>query len=172
MAAGAGLGAVLLFLTPERYFNALIPVLTGFATLVFAFGKSIRESLTRAATSDDRLAARLLWLFPTAIYVGYFGAGAGVVMMALFAITTNWQVRTANAVKNLYGSIGNWCAIVIFIFSNMIAWPQALVMLVGAVAGGVIGGRLLKHLSQGAIRTIVILAGFAITIAYAWKYWQ
>jgi uncharacterized protein len=172
MATGSSVGALLLFMTPERYFNTLIPVLTAVATFIFAFGKMIRERLTMKAEPGDRPGKRLLWLFPTAIYVGYFGAGAGVVMMALFALTTDWQVRTANAVKNLYSSVGNACAIIIFILSHLIAWPQALVMLVGAIGGGAIGGRLLKLLSPSTIRTLVITAGTLITIAYAWKYWR
>jgi uncharacterized protein len=171
MMAGAACGATLLFLTPERYFTALIPVLIGFATLVFACGKALREWLTKSAPPGDRLISRLLWLFPTAVYVGYFGAGAGVVMMALFSVTTAWQVRTANAVKNLYGSIGNWCAIAIFIASGLIAWQESCTMLVGAVVGGLIGGRLLKFMSPATIRIIVIAAGILVSVAYAWKYW-
>jgi uncharacterized protein len=171
MVLGSACGAVLLFVTPERYFELLVPALIGGATLLFAFGGKLKSWLAEAGEPRERTAAKQIFLAPAALYVGYFGAGAGIVMMALFAVTTRWDLRTSNAVKNLFGAVGNWCAIVIFIGTGLIAWPQTLVMLAGAVGGGVTGGYVLRFISATTLRTIVILAGTISSAVYAWRYW-
>jgi uncharacterized protein len=161
-------GAVLLFATPDRVFTAIIPLLIGIATLTFAFGKKLKDWLQSAA---DQPAARLYGLVPVSLYVGYFGAGAGVVMVALFGITSNWPVRTANAVKNLLSALSNWAAIVVFATQGMIAWHETFAMLCGAVVGGLFGGRVLRYLPTQVLRTMIIVAGTTMTLLYAKRYW-
>ncbi len=172
-AVGGGAGAVLLIVTPEKIFTALVPALIGGATLIFAFSKTIQSWLQQADTagSHDRPALRQAVLIPTTIYGGYFGAGMGVVLMALFSMTSDWAVRRANAVKNLLGAAANWAAIVFFVVQGVIAWPQTLVMLVGAVAGGLTGGKLLSVVPVIWIRRFVIAMGTVMTLTYAAKYW-
>jgi uncharacterized protein len=171
MILGGMAGAVLLFYTSERVFTVLVPILIGAATLIFAFGKKLQAWLGQTNQPAEHAAPRLIGLLPTSLYVGYFGAGAGVVMMALFAITSNWQIRTANAFKNVLGAVANWAAIAIFISTGLISWPETIVMLLGAIIGGLAGGQLLRILSATTIRSIVIIAGTIMTIVYAWRYW-
>ncbi len=173
VALAAGFGALLLFITTERQFEMIVPALIGGATLIFAFGRNLKSWLSgnQPGSSSDRHTARLLWLLPVGTYVGYFGAGAGVVMMALFSLTSDWNVRTSNAMKNLFGAVGNWTAIAFFIYSGMISWSATLPMLAGAVVGGLLGGRLLQFLPQHVLRGLVIVAGTLVTLLYAWKYW-
>ncbi len=168
----AAVGAVLLFVTTERQFEIVVPALIGIATLIFAFGRKINSWISAGENiCGDRPIARLVWLVPTGAYVGYFGAGAGVVLMALFSLTSAWPVRTANAMKNLFGAIANWTAIGIFIYAGMIDWPATLPMLTGAVLGGLIGGKILHFVSQGVLRAIVIGAGAFVTVLYVWRFW-
>jgi uncharacterized protein len=171
MIGGAAVGALLLFWTPERYFQALVPALIGGATLLFAFGNKLKFLVVGPGENRDRGFAKRILLVPTAVYVGYFGAGAGIVMMALFAMTTRWEARTSNAVKNLFGAVANWCAIGIFVFTGLIAWPQTLIMLCGAIGGGLTGGYVLKLISSTTLRRVVIAAGMVSTLIYAWRYW-
>lgn len=170
MILGGIAGAVLLFYTSERIFTVLVPLLIGVATLIFAFGKKLQAWL-QGSHSRDQKSARLMGLLPTSLYVGYFGAGAGVVMMALFSVTSHWPIRTANAFKNVLGAVANWAAIAVFMYTGLISWPETLVMLAGAVIGGLAGGQLLRILPPAAIRMIVITAGTIMTIVYAWRYW-
>jgi uncharacterized protein len=167
----AAAGALLLFVTSERQFELIVPALIGIATLLFAFGRQIKVWLGGSSALTDRPIARLAWLGPTGIYIGYFGAGAGVVMMALFALTTSWSVRSSNAMKNLFGAVSNWTAIAFFIWSGMINWAATLPMLGGAVIGGLVGGRLLQVFSQDTLRAIIIGAGALVTLLYMWRYW-
>lgn len=168
MLVGGLAGALLLFFTTDRVFTAVIPALIGVATLTFAFGKKLRDMLRSTA---DHPQARLLGLLPVSLYVGYFGAGAGVVMMALFGLTSNWPVRTANAVKNLLGALSNWTAILIFYANGMIAGQETLAMFIGAIFGGLTGGRLLRYIPTQTLRAIIVIAGTMMTLIYARKYW-
>jgi uncharacterized protein len=171
-AAGGMVGAYLLFVTSERAFTQIVPILIGFATLIFAFGKSLQGYIGRHGYGGhDSPLLRLLILIPVSVYGGYFGAGMGVVLMAVFSITSQWPVRTANVVKNLLGACANWAALSIFISSGMIRWPETLAMLCGAIIGGYSGARLLKFLHASTIRITVVTAGTVMTLAYIWKYW-
>jgi hypothetical protein len=168
LAGGAG-GAVLLMLTSERAFAMMVPALIGFATLVFAFGKRIQGAVKGLATGSPRLRAALV--FPATVYGGYFGAGLGVMLMAVLSITGNEDIRSANALKNLCSTVANVTAVVFFVLSGLISWPESLVMLAGAAAGGYLGGRLISVLPPAAVRTAIIVIGTAVTAIYAWRMW-
>lgn len=171
-AVGGGVGAMLLLWTPDKVFTALVPLLIGVATLIFAFSKQIQTLLRPAdASHHDTPLARQITLVPTAVYGGYFGAGMGVMLMAVFSMTSPWAVRTANAVKNLLGAAANWAAIVIFVVQGVIAWPQTVIMLLGAVIGGFTGGKLLAVVPVLWIRRFVIAMGVLMTGVYAFRYW-
>jgi uncharacterized protein len=171
-ALGGVVGAVLLFSTSERVFNVIIPLLIGGATLVFAFGKTLQTWLREKHGADaDSPLARNITMVPVGIYGGYFGAGMGVILMAAFAVTSRWDMRTANAAKNLLGACANWAAIVIFVINSLIWWRPAMIMLAGAVIGGLTGARLLKSIAPATMRSIVVIAGTVMTGVYVWRYW-
>jgi uncharacterized membrane protein YfcA len=170
---GGGLGAVLLLVTPERLFTLLVPALIGLATLVFACGRVIQDRVARAFGDHggDHTVARAVLLAPTAVYGGYFGAGLGVMLLAVLSITGREDVRAANALKNLLATAVSATTITIFTIQGVVRWPETLVMLLGAVVGGFLGGRLVKVLPAALIRALVIAIGAAMTAAYAWRYW-
>src|SRR5262245_20461790 len=96
--AGALIGASLLLLTPERVFSALVPLLLGFATVLFAYAGRISAWLAeRAARGNKRFSAHsLAAVLPVSIYGGYFGAGVGVLMLGIFSVGTGGDYRSAN----------------------------------------------------------------------------
>ena len=142
--------------------------IAGLAALAIWYVRSFRSAARRGCPHPRW---RLALFLPTAIYGGYFGAGMGVVMMALFSVTSDWSVRSANAVKNMMGAAVNWVAIVIFTLQGVVAWPQTLVMLTGALIGGYAGGRLLRVVPAPWIRGFVVAMGLVMTVYYAGKYW-
>src|SRR5262245_38977513 len=109
---GAGLGAMLLMLTPERLFAAFVPALLGFATILFAYARRISGWLRKRAADAagasshrwDSIAAALL---PVSIYTGYFGAGAGVMLLGVLSVATGGDYRSANVIKNLVTSLNS-----------------------------------------------------------------
>ena len=106
-----------------------------------------------------------------AVYGGYFGAGIGIMMMAGLSLAGIADVRVANALKNLLAGVINGVAVLIFIVSGVVAWKPALVMLVGAVAGGALGGRLAGVVPVRALRLAVITIGSFLTVWYFWRIW-
>jgi uncharacterized protein len=167
---GGGFGGFLLLHTPENIFVAVVPALIGAATLVFAFSRKIQTAVaSRFGASRDSLRSALI--FPAAIYGGYFGAGLGVVLMAVLSATSTWDMRSTNAVKNLLGVLSNLAAIVVFIAQDMISWPETLVMMVGCILGGMLGGKALSVISAKTMRATIVTIGTLMTLLYAWRFW-
>ncbi|MCC6983839.1 MAG: sulfite exporter TauE/SafE family protein [Bauldia sp.] len=170
---GGAIGAVLLLLTPGQVFLVLVPALIGAATLLFAFAPLIQARLAAGrearAGSTHPLASGAFAL--ASIYGGYFGAGLGVMMLAILSITTRHELRSVNAMKNLLSTGVAAATVAIFIGSGAVSWPETGVMLAGAVVGGFAGGRLVQVLPAAWVRAGVIAIGAVITVVYAVRYW-
>ncbi|MBX3518607.1 MAG: sulfite exporter TauE/SafE family protein [Xanthobacteraceae bacterium] len=167
---GGAAGAVLLLTTPERLFVLLVPALIALATLVFAFGRRVQATLT-SSSGINGSRARYVLMLPVTAYGGYFGAGLGVMLLAVLTTTGTEDVRTANALKNVLATATSFVTIAIFVVQGVIRWPETLVMLIGAVAGGLVGGKLITVLPAGVVRALVIALGTLMTVIYAWRYW-
>jgi len=168
--AGGVAGAILLLATPERLFTLLVPALIGIATLVFALGRHIPGGTVDGAKAHSD-AVRWALLVPTSVYGGYFGGGSGVMYLAVLVVTGRENIRRANVLKNLLASVVSAVTITIFVIQGVISWPETTVMLVGAVVGGFLGGRLIAVLTPATVRAVVIAAGTVMTLVYAWRYW-
>ncbi len=167
---GGALGAVLLLNTPETMFTLIVPALIGLATLIFAFSRSIQTWLFGLGEGHGQKAQAVL-LFPTSIYGGYFGAGMGVIFMAVLSATTGWSLRSNNAVKNILGSLANGAAIVIFVVQDVVSWPQTIVMMAACFCGGIVGGKALGFVSAAKMKKAIVAIGIVMTLSYVWKYW-
>jgi uncharacterized membrane protein YfcA len=154
-------GAFLLIATPTAVFAGLVPWLVLAATLLFAwssFGPR-RTSVREPAPAWATVLGQLL----IGVYGGFFGGGAGIIMMASLALA-GMPVRNAGATKNVLASLHNLVAALVFAFSGAVAWSQALILGVAAMAGGYIGARALKVLPERVIKTGVIVIGVALTV--------
>ncbi len=87
-------------------------------------------------------------------------------------MTGREDVRAANALKNLLASAVSVTAIAVFAAQGMVRWPETLVMLLGAIVGGVLGERLVRTLPAAAVRSVVAFVGATMTVVYGWKYWM
>lgn len=173
---GSVAGAGLLLVTPERAFTMVVPLLIGLATILFAGAGRIQEwILSRPARPRGRRLSssglRLLLFLPVAVYGGYFGAGMSVMLLAILSVSGPDDFRRANVTKNLLSGLTSLVAVVVFVFQGMVAWPQAMVMMGGALVGGFLGGRLARDLPPRLIRGIVVTVGAILTLVYAWRYW-
>jgi uncharacterized membrane protein YfcA len=170
--AGSVAGALLLLATPEKAFTAVVPLLIGFATVLFALSGRIRLwILSRAAGAPPSTGWNTLLFAPVAVYGGYFGAGMSVLILAILSVTRADEFRTANVIKNLLSGLTSFVAVVVFVLQGMVAWPPTLVVMAGAVIGGFLGGRLARVLPPELLRWIVITVGTALTLIYARRYW-
>jgi uncharacterized protein len=105
-----------------------------------------------------------------AIYVGYFGAGAGILTLALLALLGIDSIHTLNGMKTLLVSVINGVAIVTFIWARVIVWPEAVLMLVGASAGGYAGAYYAQKANPVYVRWLVIAVGFLVSAYFFWRY--
>ena len=169
---GAGLGAVLLLATSQQVFALLVPLLLGFATVLFAYAPKVtawlRERARRRTGEELRVGTiSLKTLLPVSIYGGYFGAGVGVILLALFSVGTAGDYRSANVVKNLVTSLNTVVAVVILISHGAVMWPQALTLMSGAIAGGIAGSFLARIIPRQVVRVMVIVVGALLTVLFA-----
>jgi uncharacterized membrane protein YfcA len=174
--SGALMGAVLLLLTPERAFEILVPLLLGFATVLFAYSPRIAawmrsRSPVKAEPKVHRWSESLGALLPVSIYGGYFGAGVGVLVLGVLSIGTGGDYRSTNVLKNLVVFLNSLMASLFFAVRGSVAWPQTLTMMAGVLVGAVLGARIAQVLPNDWARGMVIILGFVLTVIYAWRYW-
>lgn len=176
---GGVLGARVLLITPQETFTRLIPWLLLAATLLFVFsGRMTAWVRSRAGHHPDSsprlprvlMIAGLFFELVIAMYVGYFGAGAGILFLSLLAILGLDNIHAMNGMKALLVSVVNGVAIITFIVARVIVWPQALVMLVGAIVGGYGGAHFAQKMNPQHVRWIVIGVGFAMSIYFFIRY--
>jgi uncharacterized protein len=173
---GGVAGAMLLLVTPEKAFTAVVPVLIGLATVLFALSGRVRAWIARRARDSAKGRGRAdglgtVLFAPVAVYGGYFGAGMSVMLLAILSVSRTDDFRTNNVIKNLLSGLTGLVAVVVFIAQGVVAWPQTIVLMAGAAGGGFLGGRLVRVLRPDLIRLIVITCGTILTLLYAWRYW-
>jgi hypothetical protein len=171
---GAGLGSVLLLMTPARVFSVLVPLLLGLATVLFAYSEKISGWLRVRAERDSaggHAGHSVAALVPVSIYGGYFGAGVGVLLVGVLSVGAKGDYRVANALKNLVNGLNCIVTTIILSGQGAIAWPQTLVMITGSLAGGILGGRLGRVLPRETMRLVIVAAGVLLTAIYAQRYW-
>ncbi|MEX1117478.1 MAG: sulfite exporter TauE/SafE family protein [Terrimicrobiaceae bacterium] len=166
---GGIVGAWLLTVTPEKTFSALVPFLLLFATILF-----MAQGLVRRWIAFDHQTARFgVWGIAAqlliAIYGGYFGAGIGILMLAAFGLLGFTKIHEMNALKTILASAINVIAATYFIMVGLIAWPQAIVLSVGATAGYFFGAHYSQKIPEARVRQVVVLIGLLITVSLFWK---
>jgi len=166
--AGGGAGGAMLLLTPAGVFRMVVPVLLGVGTILFASGPIVNRRFNPDASQETPQGIAFPVLFLVAIYNGYFGAGGGVLVMAGLAICGLHDARRANIFKMLVQVTYNAAAVMVLAWSG-IAWPVALGMMPGAIAGGWIGMRIANVMPRQLLRTIIILCGVTLTVVYTVK---
>jgi uncharacterized protein len=172
---GAALGAALLVFTPERTFALVVPLLLGFATLLFAYSERISRWLrTRAEGRGHAIAfnfASLKVILPVSFYGGYFGAGVGILMLGVFSLATGGDYRAANVAKNFVSSLNGLAATLVFATQGAVLWPQTLALAAGTIAGGLIGSYVARVIPRKVVRVLIVVVGAMLTIAFARRYW-
>jgi len=172
---GAGIGAVCLVLTPERVFAQIVPLLLGFATLLFAYSERISRWLRKRAEGRGHAiafnVASLKVVLPVSFYGGYFGAGAGILMLGVFSLATGGDYRSANVAKNFVSSLNGLAATLVFATQGVVLWPQTLALAAGTIGGGLVGAYVARIIPRNVIRVLVVVVGATLTIAFARRYW-
>jgi uncharacterized protein len=171
--AGGMVGAIVLLNTPTPAFDRLVPWLLLFATLLFAFGNSIRKRLGWHLVHPSHgeigwtplvKAAGLQLII--ALYGGFYGAGAGILELAVLDMLGFDDINLANALKVILTSAFNTLAVVIFIIAGKIFWPEGLIVAAAAIIGGYGGAWVAQRLPQWFLRGFVIFVGAVMTVYF------
>lgn len=157
---GGGVGAALLWVTPPSTFKSLVPILVFIATLLFAFQARIGRALAGVrGVSLESARTRQAIQFVIAIYWGYFGAGAGIFMMAIWAIAGITDIHELNALKMWSAVFTNSTAAIVFAAIGFVDWRVAGTVAVASGIGGFGLARFAQRLPQALIRGSVTLVG-------------
>jgi uncharacterized membrane protein YfcA len=166
---GGALGAWLVLWLGDVRFRACVPWLLLIATVMFAAGPRLVRAMKAADIHQERRSVRIAGLALQSligIYGGFFGAGMGMITLAGLNLLGLTDIRSMNALKNLFTSLCNGIAIVVFVVAGAVSWPHAFVMMAGGLIGGFAGGKLGNWLPADRARMIVTAVGTALTVAY------
>jgi len=159
-------GAMLLRVTPAALFDRLVPLLILFATLLFAVQERIQRLFNMSPEHHGSawFAGAMIFQFFVSVYGGYFGAGMGILMLAALAILGHDDIHQMNGLKNLLAIFINAVAAAYFVSAGMVVISDAVVMAVGAIAGGVSSAGLARRMGQKAVKRAVIVIGVGMTL--------
>lgn len=156
--AGGGGGAVLLLAGGEDAFTVVVPWLILLASVTVLLSPYLRS----LAGGRQRPLLYLAALFVICVYGGYFGAGAGVLYLAITLIGTPEGLGRAMVLKSFLLGLSNLVSAVIFVLVAPVSWPAAVALGVGCFAGGVLGPVVQRWLPDTLLRWVVAVAGAAL----------
>lgn len=163
-------GGLLLLNTSNQAFRVLVPYLILLAVGLLFFQERLRNWVfDRSGLPGGKTIPEawvILLVIPAAVYGGYFGAGVSVMVLAVLGLVLEDSLTRLNALKQAVSFSINIAAAIFFVFSGQVLWPAALVMAVGALAGGALGGRLAGKIKPLTLRRLVIAIGLVVATIY------
>lgn len=165
---GGALGAGLLLLTPHATFSRIVPWLLLLATALFAFGPWLRQwasgtAGTAGAAPRWRVGVGLL---AVGVYGGYFNGGLGILLLAFWSLCGAMSLHQMNALKNGVSALLAAIAVAVYAAGGVVQWPQALLMMLAATAGGYTGARLARRIPAPWLRAGIVLTGLAMAALF------
>jgi uncharacterized membrane protein YfcA len=164
-AGGAVLGAALLLALPATVFEAVVPWLILFTCLLVGAQPTVsrwvrrRHGATPPAPRTRMSPVTTFFATLTGVYGGYFGAGSGVMMVAVLGFGLDLDLRIVNALKTLAVMSANVVASLIFVVVADLDWAAILLLASGSVVGGYVGSHIGRRLPSGLLRGLIVLAG-------------
>jgi uncharacterized membrane protein YfcA len=170
---GGVTGAIVLLRTGQATFMALVPWLLLLAAGLFAASGPVSSWLKRervsVAGSRPNLAPLWIGVVVVCFYIGYFGAGAGFLMMSVLAVFGIQNINQINALKVIATATANGIAVVTFIVEKQIVWKYCLLMMIAAAVGGYLGARYSRGLNPQVMRMLVVVLGLGMAAYFFWK---
>ncbi len=171
---GGLIGSALLTHTEEKVFARLVPFLILFATLLFLSQGLVRRLALGSGGAEGpekrhHVFAAIAFQFLVAIYGGYFGAGIGILMLASLGLLGLRDIHEMNALKTVLSTLINLVAAAWFIGADLIHWPKAGLMTVGALGGYFLGAHYAQRIPQRAVRHLIAGIGFTLAVVTFWR---
>jgi len=163
---GGFLGGILLLVTPQSVFSRIVPWLILFATAIFAGGNFFR-------TGGKKIRLNQTGIFAVqglvAIYGGYFGGGAGILMLSALTLFGLRDIWLMNSLKILLAVLMNAAAVVTFIAAGLVHWHWTIIVAIAAIAGGYTGLHAARRVPAQIVKGFVVAVGLVLTIYFFMK---
>lgn len=157
-------GAAALLLTPGEVFAKIVPWLVVIGSLALLLQPQLRGAMERRGRSLPAAAALSIGAL-VAVYNGYFGAGSGILMIAVLMLTSEPNLVRANAIKNVVLVAADILPAVLFALSSHLVWWAMWPLLVGSWVGGLIGPSVARRLNPNLLRVAISVCGFVLAAA-------
>lgn len=166
-------GAALLVMTGEKTFEIVVPFLLLFASVLLWVQPAVKRLVTERG-KHGRVSAPVAFLLQllVAVYGGYFGAGMGIMMLAVFSLFMDANVHEINAVKNWLGVLINAVASFVFLSQGLVLPLVGLVMAAGSIVGGYFAGKWSQRFDPDKMRVVIACYGVVMAGVYAWQTWR
>lgn len=165
-AVGGAAGGALLLVTPADAFEAIVPWLIALASVLLMAAPRLRAWARRGAEGSGPVTplgpATVVAAFGVALYGGYFGAAAGVMMLALLSVSWSQSLARSNAAKNLATGAANLVAAVVFAIVAPVDWAAVGVLAVGLLIGSRIGPTVVRRVPATPLRVAIGIAGLGL----------
>jgi uncharacterized membrane protein YfcA len=163
-ALGGAAGAAVLLATPASTFTHVVPVLIAGASLVLFVHPKITKLAPTPAPGRRRRLVLGAGLFAVAMYVGYFGAAAGILLLVVLSAMISESLVKVNAIKNAVSGMANAMAAVCFALFGDVRWELVVPLAAGFGIGGWIGPKIARRIPAEAFRVVVSLCGLGLSL--------
>lgn len=160
---GGVAGAVLLLVTPAGVFDRIVPFLVALAAVALLIQPRVAAKQGRHSGKSGRFLAHC-GLLAVWVYDGYWGAGAGVMTLAVLMLTVETQLTQANAFKNVLLGVADIACSVVFVLYGPVRWTAVVPLALGFLAGSRVGPPLARRIPQNLLRIVVALAGLGFAV--------
>jgi uncharacterized membrane protein YfcA len=172
---GGATGGLVLLHTPQGAFLKLVPwLLLAAATMFLVSGPISRwlQARTRghkAGESRPSLLPLSISVLVVTVYIGYFGAGAGFLIISVLALFGVENINQINALKVVTTTCANGIAVLVFIANRQVLWQHCLLMMVTGACGGYLGGRYARRVDARLMRAVVVALGYGMAAYFFWR---
>jgi uncharacterized membrane protein YfcA len=171
---GGTTGALVLLHTPQMTFLHLVPWLLLTAAGIFAISGPVSRWLARRTgrkqgTAHIRIFPLFITVTAVCFYVGYFGAGAGFVLITVLSLFGCEDLHEINALKVATTTLANGVAFFLFVLNGQVVWHYCLLAMAMSAVGGYTSARFARLVPQSFLRGLVVAIG--LTMA-AWFFWR
>lgn len=178
---GGTCGAIVLLNTPQMTFLHLVPWLLLVAAVIFALSGPVSRWLERRKFRQDQAPARngevhqphmvavFLGTIAVCFYIGYFGAGAGFLIITLLSLFGYQDLNEINALKVVSTTMANGIAFVLFVIDGQVVWRYCLLAMITCAIGGYTSASLARKIPQPVLRGTVVMIGLGMAAYFFWK---
>lgn len=176
---GGTIGALVLLNTPQMTFLHLVPWLLLVAAVIFALSgpvsralerrKLVRNQTSQAPVRQPSIVPVFLLTVVVCFYIGYFGAGAGFLIITLLSLFGYQDLNEINALKVVSTTMANGIAFILFVIDSQVVWRYCLLAMITCAIGGYTSASLARKIPQPALRGTVVIIGLGMAAYFFWK---